>query len=380
MKVLMAVTHLLGTGHLGRALALGRAFVAAGHDAVVVSGGRSAPHLDATGVRVEQLPPVASDGTNFARLLDDAGAEIDDAYRAARIDRLVSVLHAEAPDVLITELFPFGRRVLRHEFDALLQASQAMQPRPLVLSSVRDILAPPSKPDRAAKTETRLTEFYDGVLVHSDPHITPLDQSWPVTPAIAAMLRYTGFVTAHAPTAHPDRAGAGEIIVATGGGAVGDDIFTAAIAAATLRPDWSLRLLVGGGEDRVARFAAQAEAAPNVIVEPVRPDYRQMLCHARASVSMCGYNTAMDLLQTGVPAVIVPFDDGGEVEQSLRAKSLRTAPTIDAIARDELSAERLVKALEQVANAATTRSPDVDLDGAAGTVRIVAQMVDEVCK
>ena len=47
-----------------------------------------------------------------------------------------------------------------------------------------------------------------------------------------------------------------------------------------------------------------------------------MLYHAAASVSLCGYNTALDVLQSGVPAVLVPFDNGGEVEQSLRAEAL----------------------------------------------------------
>lgn len=57
MKILIAVTHLLGTGHLSRALTLGRAFAAAGHRAYIVSGGGSAPHLDHSGVDLIQLPP-----------------------------------------------------------------------------------------------------------------------------------------------------------------------------------------------------------------------------------------------------------------------------------------------------------------------------------
>ncbi|HBR43215.1 MAG TPA: glycosyltransferase, partial [Sulfitobacter sp.] len=43
MKVSIVVTHLLGTGHLARALTLGRAYGAAGHDVQVVSGGMPAP-------------------------------------------------------------------------------------------------------------------------------------------------------------------------------------------------------------------------------------------------------------------------------------------------------------------------------------------------
>ncbi len=74
MKVLIVVTHLLGTGHLSRALTLARAFVAAGHRARVVSGGMPAPQFVSDGIELEQLPPLRSDGTDFSRLLDAEGA------------------------------------------------------------------------------------------------------------------------------------------------------------------------------------------------------------------------------------------------------------------------------------------------------------------
>ena len=51
---------------------------------------------------------------------------------------------------------------------------------------------------------------------------------------------------------------------------------------------------------------------------------------SRCAVPMCGYNTAIDLLLTGTPGVLVPFDAGGEQEQTLRARSLseRSAYTL----------------------------------------------------
>ena len=39
MRVLIAVTHLLGAGHLTRAAALARAFARKGHETMLVSGG-----------------------------------------------------------------------------------------------------------------------------------------------------------------------------------------------------------------------------------------------------------------------------------------------------------------------------------------------------
>ena len=69
MKVLIVTTHLLGTGHLARAATLARAFQSEGHAVRLVSGGFPAPHLDLSGLDVVQLPPLRSDGTDFARLL-----------------------------------------------------------------------------------------------------------------------------------------------------------------------------------------------------------------------------------------------------------------------------------------------------------------------
>ena len=62
MKVMIVVTHLLGTGHLSRALTLGRAFQAAGDRVQIISGGFPAPQLDTDGMNILQLPALRSDG------------------------------------------------------------------------------------------------------------------------------------------------------------------------------------------------------------------------------------------------------------------------------------------------------------------------------
>ncbi len=376
MKTMIVVTHLLGTGHLSRALTLARAFDAAGHEVLLVSGGRPAPHLTPGHLGWLQLPPLASDGTDFTRLLTDTGEEAGAGYLERRMVALRHALTEFAPDILITELYPFGRRVLSGEFLALLEAAQDQRDRPVVLSSIRDILAPPSKPEKAVRADQIIARFYDAVLVHSDPQATRLEQSWPVSPALRARLRYTGFVAPAAPEAHPQRLGQGEVLVSAGGGAVGGPIFRTALQAARLRPDLRWRLLVGGGDPGLLA-ALRAEAPANAIVEPARPEFRQMLPLAAASVSMCGYNTAMDLLQAGTPAVLIPFDAGNEVEQGLRAESLAALPGLTVLRTAELDAPRLAAALDRVLAAGPRRESALRFDGAAQTVTIAEQLAGE---
>jgi len=214
------------------------------------------------------------------------------------------------------------------------------------------------------------------VLVHSDPTITQLAKSWPIDDDLSKLLKYTGYVAPAAPEPHPDGLGQGEVLVSAGGGSVGQSLFEAAIDAAH-QSDLRWRLLVGG-KDASERIAALRQRAGtlDITIEPVRPDFRQMLAGAAASVSMCGYNTALDLLQSGVPAVLVPFDDGGEVEQTLRSQSLAEQSAMSVLMAQDLAAHSLLRSLNEVIAQGPRRDLHVDFDGAAHTVRIAQDMYE----
>ncbi|VCU61989.1 FIG00989085: hypothetical protein [Tritonibacter mobilis] len=374
MKVLIAVTHLLGTGHLSRALTLGRAFASENHQVTVVSGGFPAPQLSAQGLQFEQLPPLRSDGVEFSRLLGADGTVADEAYHTRRRQQMQALVQDQQPDVLITELYPFGRRSLRSEFRALLETAHALPCRPLVLSSIRDILAPPSKPKKAEDADAMIATYYDGVLVHSDPKATTLDVSWPVSEMLASRLQYTGYVAPPAAAPHPEGLGKGEILVSAGGGSVGDALYACAIEAAKLMPDYRWRILVGGADAR-ARIADLEDAGSPAVLEPARPEFRAMLPHAAASVSMCGYNTALDLLQSGTPAVLVPFDAGKEVEQSLRAQSLAPLAGIEVEGAATLTPARLCAALSRAMHDTQRGLDGFEFDGAHRSVEIAATLL-----
>lgn len=373
MKVMIVVTHLLGTGHLTRAITLAQAFQSAGHAAIVVSGGLPVERFNTSGIEVVQLPPVRSDGVDFSRLLDASGMLADDRLKQDRCTQLIDTLTEFRPDALITELFPFGRRILKDEFTALLTAAKLLEHPPAIFASIRDILAPPSKAKKVHFADHTIAANYDAVLVHADAEITPLDLSWPVSEALRPKLCYTGFVAQSPAQPHPNAFGAGEIIVSAGGGAVGAQLFDCARAAAGNDTSRTWRILVGG-QDNAARIAdLQDGASHNLIIETARPDFRQMLYHAAASVSFCGYNTAQDLLQAACPAVLVPFDAGNEVEQGIRADALDQLPGFEVLRSANLSADALMSKVA-TARAAPQREPTGKADGADQTVAIVKQI------
>ncbi|MGC1503784.1 MAG: glycosyltransferase [Sulfitobacter sp.] len=378
MKVMIVVTHLLGTGHLTRALTLAQAFQKAGHRPVVVSGGVPVARLASSGIQIVQLAPVRSDGVDFSRLLDTSGKNVTASLMDDRKTQLVDSLRNFRPDVVITELFPFGRRILKDEFITLLSEIKTLQQRPAVFASIRDILAPPSKPKKVLFADDIIAAHYDGVLVHSDPDVAPLELSWPVSTALNAKLCYTGFVALPPAAPHPELAGAGEVIVSAGGGPVGQNLFHCARAAAALDPTRVWRLLIGGVDSEAAITTLRQGGSANLIVETTRSDFRQMLHHAAVSVSFCGYNTALDLLQTTCPAVFVPFDDGNEVEQGIRATALARAPGFEVVTSGDLTAQVLLAAVNKAVANGHKREKQMQMDGADKAVEIVTQAIREL--
>ena len=140
-------------------------------------------------------------------------------------------------------------------------------------------------------------------------------------------------------------------------------------------PDRRWRLLIGGSDNQieVTRLKTFATGSATVI-EPNRPDFRELLSGALCSVSMCGYNTAIDLLLTGTPGVLVPFDAGGEKEQTLRARSLSERSAYTLLPADDLTPQSLCSAVKQASAAGRFTIDKNQFNGALETVRFATKL------
>lgn len=377
--ILIWVTHVLGIGHYRRALALAAACAEAGLVPIVASGGMPVPGGAPDGVTVAQLPAVRSAGTSFVDLLDAEGRPADAALFARRADMLLSLYEQHAPRAVITELFPFGRRLFAAEIEALLERARDDARRPAILASVRDILQPPSKPERLDDMARRLARYYDRVLVHGDPALIRLEQSLPLAGALSHMIDYTGYIGGGAAPQPAPGEGEGEVIVSAGGGAVGRQLLTTAVKARALSGagDRVWRLLVGHNLPHADREKLAAAAGDGVIVEPARADFPGLLSRARLSISQAGYNTCTDILAARIPAVLVPFADDGEVEQTMRARLFAARGLAVVVAADALDPRGLAEAVNQALRLEPAEVARPRLDGAATAARLIGEAVTE---
>src|SRR5215468_144180 len=221
-QVFFYVQHLLGIGHLRRAAAITRALGRHGLSVAFVAGGQPVPGLDLGDAEVIQLPPARAGDSGFGSIVDAVtGRPIDDGWRDRRRAALLATFQRYAPQVVLIELYPFGRRPFRFELGPLLEAAAAQRPGPAVLCSVRDILVSKSDPQRTAEIVDIIRRHFDLVLVHGDPRLIEFGATFAGADAIATQLRYTGYVIGEAPPIADNPVGTGEILVSAGGGAVG---------------------------------------------------------------------------------------------------------------------------------------------------------------
>lgn len=365
-RFLLWVQHLLGTGHLRRALLLAGALAARGARVRVASGGPPARFPLPAGVDLLELPPILAKDATFSALVTPEGRPVDaDRWRARR-DLLVEAVRALEPEVVVVEHWPFGRSAFTAEITALLDEAESRGAR--LAASVRDVLvskADPSKFRRMLDQARRL----ERVLVHGDPALLPFGRSFPHADELGDRLVHTGYLAPPLqPAPLPERQ---EILVSAGGGAVGERLCRTAVEAARAVTAHPWRIVTGPGLAAAVFEELRDRCPPHALVERHRPDLAELVARAAVSVSQAGYNTVVEALAGGTRMVLVPFADGSEDEQTRRAEALAERSRARLVREAELTAERLARAVEAALAEPPPRPLDIRLDGAARSAELL---------
>ena len=377
-SVLFYVQHLLGIGHVQRTFRVADAVAREGIEVTLVSGGEPLQGPICAGcARIVQLPPIRALDATFKKFAGPNGGPIDKELQEARRDALLAAFASARPDAVVIEAFPFGRRAFRFEIEPLIQAARSRCPPPRILCSVRDIVVVPDEASRHRDIINRVRADFDFVLVHGDPTFIPLEASFSAAWEIADHVIYTGYI---GDSDRADRgveaAGANEVLVSVGGGAVGSALLLTALEARRrgCLASFTWRLLAGPNLPEQA-FGVLARALPeDVILERYRQEFPRMLRRCRVSVSQAGYNTVLDILAARARALVVPFASERETEQQLRAERLSACGVLQLLPEAQLTAPRLARALEHAIQY-DPRTISVDTGGALRSARLIADII-----
>lgn len=375
--VLFYCQHSLGMGHLVRSLALAESLVSK-FRVVLLNGGKLPRRIRVpANVEIVNLPPLGFDEHNH--LVSRDGRRSLERAQTLREKLILQTYRAEKPKVVLIELFPFGRKKFANELIPLLEEANG---RSKIVCSLRDILVGQRKDQ--AKFEERAIEtanrFFDAILVHSDLKFAGIEESFITSKPLHVPVFYTGFVAPPSPPSKVDNQQnrIKRIIVSAGGGMVGRDLFRAAIRAHKIlaRRSEVNTTIIGGlflPESDWADLHKLAVGVPGLTLKRFIPKLREAMSSSDVSVSQCGYNTALDIVLSGVSAVVVPFGDGkSEDEQTKRARRLEEIGALKVCERPE--AENLAGAIEK-AFTFRPRKLSLDFDGGASSTAIIGKLL-----
>lgn len=378
-RLLLYCQHSLGMGHWVRAMTLANALTRS-FRVTFLNGGRAPGHqLPASDLDMLNLPPLGM-GDDHQLYSQDEHYGVKQALELRR--QLILDSYATLkPDVILIELFPFGRKKLAGELLPLLKAARKdKDSQPLIFCSLRDIMVNARKDQVRHDDRARwLTDrYFDSVLVHSDPRFARLDDSFHPSRHMRTPLQYTGFVSPGGSTAANPLRQSG-VLISAGGGMVGAQLFQAALQAHRLT--WAsakLPMTIVAGpflpESDWQELLEQGEMLEGLTLKRSVPAMQPLLDAHSLSVSQCGYNTVMDILESGTPALVVPFVRGQEDEQIQRANKLKALGLLKVLDPAALDGQRLAKEILQL-QVFSPNPNGLDLSGADTTVRIIDQLL-----
>jgi predicted glycosyltransferase len=383
--ILMYCQHVSGIGHYIRSNAIAQALQQSMRVVMVLGG--ELPDIVALPEEVEliRLPPVGINREHNNLL------SLDDRYTLVeaitlRTKTLVKALYQWQPSVLLIEHFPaVGRLLFIPEILPFLEAAQAQASPPLVISSLREILEPQieGRVVRETISYVLLNAYFDAVLVHGDAKFTDFGQLFKSVIPCKVPVHYTGFVVPQTqPTSNPMSLSieAPYLVVSAGGGRLGGLVLRTVIEAYQqlgLVDRFQLVALAGVFLDETEWQALEgmAQATPGVQLHRWLPNLYGVLANAQASISLCGYNTALDLLRAKIPALVIPSDEDTEGEQFYRATRLDQLGLVQMLSAKELDCATMVAAIEKLL-AFEPQPCSFELEGAEKTAQIIDQLLN----
>ena len=380
MRIIHYCQHVLGIGHYFRSLEIAKALKR--HQVILVTGG---PSVEA------ELPPHVTEcklaglgmDPDFTELVPTEENLSLSEIQEERRELLSSLFTETAPDLFLVELYPFGRKRFGFELLPLLEAIRAEESgQTKVVCSLRDILV---EKENQSGYERRvlgqLNRYFDALLVHADPTLVSLEETFKSMAEIRIPAVYTGFV-APKPRANAGRELRGSlkiseneflVVASSGGGKVGAPLLTAVLEAVSHLADLrQLRLYIFTGpfmdDSDFDLLAKRSVSMAGVQVARFTKDFLAFLAAADLSISMAGYNTCMNILAAGVPSLVWPF--GQNREQRLRAGKLAGLGALKLLSDADLEPSRLAVRIDDVLNQPMAVAPTtVNLNGAEETAR-----------
>jgi predicted glycosyltransferase len=373
-KLLFHVESLWGVGHAVRALRildeLRRDF-----DCTILSGStafRFFPSL--YGVNHEVLPEIHF-STDYQHLHSTDGVDIIEILEKRYLATINTFLSVK-PNILIVEIFPFGRHLLWKELLCLLELAQNLGIP--IITSLRDIYVYPTESERRDEylefVKKVLTNYNPLVLIHSDPKVQSIDNAVPNDfRSCKSRFIQTGYIgRSEVACKEPST---GVIRCAIGGGRRGEELLEKVFKMFQILHETRIIELCQGAYASTQLYSYDLNSSFSHIRFSDFSGTRAFedIDNVAGWIVTGGYNSWMDVLATKVPTIVVPLDE----EQKIRSQILSNVCPWVRIASLNQSLNTFIELWNESKETAKVCTLSVDISGASNCLsRIKSEFKD----
>lgn len=388
-KIMFYCQSLSGMGHLVRSTEIVRSLVKDFevyfiNGNPVIEGFEMPPE-----VKIIRLPALWLENGQFT--VGNSSLSVDEVKKN-RKKLLISEFDRIQPDCLITEFFPFGRHKLFFELIPFVEHIKATSPNTKIACSLRDVIGKDSDAEEEQTICYLMNRYFDVLLFHSDPNFQTFTESFSRHEDIISNIIHTGFVT-QAPTLNNidinqlwgiNNSKDVRILVSVGGGRVGYELLETVLKASSVfdkNIPYTIKIFTGPfmSNEKLEKLKQTTYNKNKIIIERYTPQLLAYMKTADVSISLSGYNTTMNILSTGVNAIVVPIDhENQDKEQLIRTQKLQKIGAIDFIHPEKLEPLYLIEKILNCLGKSTTKnnSPVFDLNGAENTKNFLKDYLD----
>ncbi|MCO5142231.1 MAG: hypothetical protein M9962_03975 [Oligoflexia bacterium] len=373
MRVAFFCQHLLGIGHVSRSLALVNE-ISKIADTTYIQGGPATQKKPNQSVRTLQLPPLLMREHDSSLYDPSEKQSVEDVFlqRKQIIDQHIDL---NSYDLLVIELWPFGRNKFTSEMIYLIEGLKKKNKSLKVVCSLRDILVRKKNEEiRNQKIVSLIEKYFDKIYVHSDERLILLSDSFTAYVHIAHKVCYTGFVTESSQRLI-NKAREKKIVISMGGGIVGEELVLAVAKIVKDFPEYRFQFILGPFSEPGLKSAIEEQVISEmdrVEICGLLDNFEDVLSSSALSISLAGYNTVMNLLNTKTFGLVFPYD--ANEEQRTRAEKLEAMNTLKVISRSDIASPKTLSEIVKKSLALEYPKLDLKLDGSVKTAEYILRL------
>jgi predicted glycosyltransferase len=385
-SVLMYSPDSIGLGHMRRnsAIAAELSKTCAGVSNLLLVGSSAGAFFDLPeGTDCIKLPSIQKTGKNeWAPKSLNVPREVARSLRSRLIEETATTFQ---PDVFLVDHVPSG---IWDELVPALKSLRANPNGPRMILGLRDILgAPADIRERwgADGIYDLIDEHYDSILIYGSPDIFPASELYGLRQRFADRITYCGYIHFGDKQQSKDDArtaigasGLPMVVMTAGGGHDAYPMMRFVLdALAQSRAPSHFELVVVTGPlmpiaERADIESRCTQAGAQFLVSTQR--LATYLAAADALVTMGGYNTVMESIAAGVPAVVVPRI-GPSAEQRMRAKLFADLGLLQYVDMEHDTPRDLGAALDAALATPRRAVPALAFDGLTNAARKIATFI-----